>query len=74
MKLYMISETESTEIKEIPLGAVSEQVRFVFDYPFTLPAGSMLALDNGEWFQLMYDKSGRVDVPHSGHWKVRRSS
>lgn len=73
MRTFMFSETENTKVTEIPVGAVSKNVRFVFDYPFVVKAGGMLALENGEWFQLIYDKSGRTDVPHSGHWKAERT-
>jgi hypothetical protein len=64
---------EKTLVKEIPVGVASEQARFVFDAPFKLGIMGILALINGEWFEMEYIGREKNFIPHSGHWKVQRT-
>ena len=66
--MYRSGKTESVTVGEIPIGAVSYDVRFVFDAPFILSPDDLLTLDNGEWFLL---RPKEEQVKQEGMWKVR---
>jgi len=72
-RYFKFSDTEPTEVKEIPVGTASDIARFVFDKAFVLPPKGQLMLRNGEWWETVYTRYGREDVMHSGHWKVHRT-
>jgi hypothetical protein len=70
---FKFSDTETTTVKEIPVGLVSSIARFVFDKPFELAPKGQLMLYNAEWWEVVYTRHGREDLFHSGHWKVHRT-